>query len=258
MLILEANRLSKNFGGLRALDSLDIEIEHGEIFGLIGPNGSGKTTLLNVTTGFLKPEVGDIKYKGKPIKGLQPYEIAARGIIRTFQVATTLSDLTAKENIIAGSYLKTNDTLWGSFFNTRGYKEQKAKMSQKANQVLTFLGMEERRNVLAGNLAPAEQRKLEIGIALAAEPELLLLDEPAAGLNAEECDELLKIVRSIQHEGATIIIVEHNMKVVMNLCTRIMVIDYGRKVAEGSPPEIAHNDEVISIYLGRDVHAKSK
>ena len=255
MALLDCNRVVKDFGGLRALDSLDFEVEQGAIVGLIGPNGSGKTTLLNVITGVLKPTVGHVVYKGERISGLEPYQIAARGVIRTFQITSIFSNLTARENIIAGRHLKSSSSLWGSFFNTRGYREEEAGLSRKASEILTFLGMKERQSVIAGSLSPAEQRNLEIGIALAGEPELLLLDEPAAGLNPEESTRLVETIQSIQQRGITLAVVEHNMKVIMNLCTRVIVIDYGRKIAEGSPQEIAHNDKVISIYLGRGEYA---
>ena len=256
--ILEANNVSKNFDGLKAIDNLDVQIQEGEIFGLIGPNGSGKTTMLNVTTGFLKPEAGEIKYKGDPINGLESHQIAEKGIIRTFQHAHCLNELTAKENVVAGRYLRASDSILGSVFKTRSYKEEIKKLLQKAEEVLIFLGMEKRIESLAGSLSPGEQRKLEIGIALAAEPELLLLDEPAAGLNTRECDELIKIIRSIRDEGTAVVIVEHNMKVVMNLCTQIMVINFGKKVTEGTPEEIVENKDVISLYLGENVHATDK
>lgn len=255
MAFLECSGVVKDFGGLRALDNLDFEVEEGVIVGLIGPNGSGKTTFLNIVTGLLKVSAGEILYKGEQITGLKPHQIAARGVIRTFQITSIFSNLTAEENIIHGMHLKTNSNLWGSFFNTRGYRKEEAKLPQRTNEILAFLEMEEKRSIVARNLSPAEQRNLEIGIALAGEPELLLLDEPAAGLNPEECTRIVKTIQSIQQSGMTLVVVEHNMKVIMNLCNRVVVIDYGHKVAEGSPQEIAHTDEVISIYLGRGEHA---
>ena len=255
MAILEVRGIVKDFGGLRALDKLDFEVEQGAIFGIIGPNGSGKTTLLNIITGLLKPTAGNILYKGKIIIGLQPHQIAAIGIMRTFQLISIFSNLTAKENIINGMHLKAKNDFWGSIFNTRGYRREAVKLSRKAEEILAFLGMEERQGTSARSLSPGEQRALEIGIALAGEPELLLLDEPAAGLNPEECTRLIKVIHSIQQNGITSIVVEHNMKVVMGLCTRVLVIDYGRKVVIGSPEEIVHNNKVISIYLGREEYA---
>lgn len=251
MAFLECSRVVKDFGGLRALDNLDFEVEEGAIVGLIGPNGSGKTTLLNIITGLSEVSAGHILYKGEQITGLEPHQVAEKGVIRTFQITSLFSNLTAEENIIHGMYLKTNSSLWGSFFSTRGYRKEEARLAQKANEILALFDMGERRSILARNLSPAEQRNLEIGIALAGEPKLLLLDEPAAGLNPEESTRLVETIKSIHQGGITVVVVEHNMKVIMNLCTRVIVIDYGRKIAEGSPHEIAHNDEVISIYLGQ-------
>lgn len=255
MAILECCRIVKDFGGLKALDNLDLKVEEGDVLGLIGPNGSGKTTLLNVITGLLKPTAGDIMYKGRLITDLEPHQIAATGIVRTFQTTSIFSGLTAKQNVIVASHLRTNNNISGAIFNTRGYREEEVKLSQKANEILIFLGMEERKDAIASSLSPAEQRGLEVGIALAGEPELILLDEPAAGLNPEECVRLIKMIQSIQQRGIMLVVVEHNMKVIMNLCNRVVVIDYGHKVAEGNPEEIARNDEVISIYLGREENA---
>lgn len=252
MAMLEVRKVVKNFDGLKALDGLDFEVEQGGIFGLIGPNGSGKTTMLNVIAGLLKPTAGDIIYKKEQITALQPHQIAKKGIMRTFQLISIFSNLTAKENIIHGMHLKTNNNLWGSFFNTKGYRNEMERLSKKADEILTFLGMKGRQDAVSGSLSPAEQRSLELGIALVGEPELLLLDEPAAGLNPEECSKLIKMIQSIQRMGITILVVEHNMKVIMGLCTRVLVIDYGHKVIEGSPEEVAHDEEVISIYLGRE------
>ena len=255
MAILEVREIVKDFGGLRALDKLDFEVEQGAIFGIIGPNGSGKTTMLNIIAGLLKPTAGNILYKGKTIIGLQPNQIAAIGIERTFQLISIFSNLTAEENIINGMHLKAKNDFWGSIFNTRGYRREAVKLSKKAEEIIAFLGLEGREGMSAGSLSPGEQRALELGIALAGEPELLLLDEPAAGLNPEECTRLIKEIQSIQKNGITSIVVEHNMKVVMGLCTRIIVIDYGKKVVVGSPEDIVHNNKVISIYLGREEYA---
>lgn len=251
MVILETKRLSKNFGGLKALDRLDLQIYQGEILGLIGPNGSGKTTYLNVITGFLKPTAGDLLYRSQSIVGLKPHQIAERGVIRTFQLTSLFPNLTVEENIIAGMHLKTKGRILGSFFNTRSYREEEMRLRQKAADILTFMEMQERQGMLAMNLPAVEQRKLEIAIALAGEPNLLLLDEPAAGMNPEESVRLLGLIRSIQQMGITILIIEHNMRVIMRLCTRVAVINYGVKIAEGTPQEISNNDEVISVYLGR-------
>lgn len=251
--ILEGKRLSRDFGGLRALHELDIDVRQGEILGLIGPNGSGKTTLINVVTGFLELTAGNLLYKGQSIKDLKPHQIAERGIVRTFQLTSLLPNLTAEENIIAGRHLKTRGSMWsmwGSFFDTRSYRREEMKLRQKAAEILAFTEMEERRDMLARNLPAVEQKALEIAIALAAEPELLLLDEPAAGMNPQEVVKLLGLIQSIQRMGITIVVVEHNMKVIMGVCTRIVVLNYGAKIAEGTPVEISKNDTVIAVYLG--------
>lgn len=251
MVTLELKELTKNFGGLSALNNLDINIDEGEILGLVGPNGSGKTTCLNVITGFLKPTAGSMLYKGASIVGLKPHQIAERGIIRTFQLTSTFSNLTAKENVISGRYLKTSGSFAGSFFHSRSYREEEEKLSQKADEILAFLGMEGKGDLIAADLPSVDQRKLEIAIALAGEPELLLLDEPAAGMNPEEQDRVINMIRLLRQSGITMVVVEHNMKVIMGLCTRIVVINYGNKIAEGPPEEIVKDEAVISVYLGK-------
>ena len=253
--IVEIERLSKEFEGLKALQGLDIEIQQGAIFGLIGPNGSGKTTLLNVITGFLKPNAGSVVYKGQSIAGLPPYQIAGRGIVRTFQITSTFAELTAEENIIAGSYLKTKGTILGSFLNTRSYGKEEIELRQKAEKILDFMKIPKGRDMPVKDLSAAEQTKVEIAIALAAEPELLFLDEPAAGINLEEQERLVNLIQSINQRGITIGIIEHNMKVIMGLCNRIVVLNNGSKIAEGTPEEISNDERVISVYLGRKKYA---
>jgi len=251
MAILEIKELAKDFGGLRALNRLDIDVNEGEILGLVGPNGSGKTTWINVVTGFLKPNAGSIVYKGESIVGLEPFQIAGRGIIRTFQLTSTFSNLTAKENVISGRYLKASSSLVGSFFHSRSYREEEKRLSQKADEILAFLEMEGKGDMIAADMPSVDQRKLEIAIALAGEPELLLLDEPAAGMNPEEQVRVMNMIRSLQQSGIALVVVEHNMRVIMGLCTRIVVMNYGDKIAEGTPEEIANNEEVISVFLVR-------
>ena len=248
--ILELKRVTKDFGGLRALSNVDIELPEGEIFGLIGPNGSGKTTLLNVITGFFPPTTGAIAYQKESITGLAPYVIATKGIVRTFQITSIFPNLTVEENIINGSYLKTSGSFWGSFFQTKAYRREEMKLRQKAAEISALLGMQGKMGVLSSALGLGEQRRIEIAIALATEPKLLLLDEPAAGLNPTEAVEMVRVLQSIQKMGITLVVIEHNMRVIMRLCTRIAVLDYGVKIAEGTPEEIAKNDKVISVYLG--------
>lgn len=248
--ILELKRVTKDFGGLRALSNVDVELQEGEIFGLIGPNGSGKTTLLNVITGFFPLTAGSIVYKKEPITGLAPYVIATKGIVRTFQITSIFPDLTVEENIINGSHLKTSSSFLGSFFHTKAYRREEMKLRQKAAEISALLGMQGKIGVPANTLGLGEQRRIEIAIALATEPKLLLLDEPAAGLNPTEAVEMVHLLQSIQKMGITLVVIEHNMRLIMQLCTRIAVLDYGVKIAEGTPEEIAKNDKVISVYLG--------
>lgn len=258
MVILELNRLMKNFGGVAALN-LDLHIDEGEIFGLVGPNGSGKTTCINLVTGFLKPTSGDIRYKGESIAGLKPYQIAKRNIIRTFQLSSVFSNLTVTQNIIVARYLKTKHGSIGSFlrsiFNTKDYVKEEKNLAKKADEILSILKMKDKGSIIASKLPSVDQRKLEIAIALACEPELLLLDEPAAGMNPEEVDRLMTIIQSLNMSGITILIVEHNMEVVTGICTRATVISYGVKIAEGTPDEIINNEQVIACYLGEELSA---
>lgn len=252
MVILEVRDLTKNFEGLVAVDSVSADIFEGEIVGLIGPNGSGKTTLFNLITGFLKPAGGQVIYKGEAITALKAHEIVAKGIARTFQLPSVFPDLTVKENVIAGGYLEAKDSVQGTIFNTKNYRIAKEKLDQESMEVLAFIGLEQEANVPAKNLPYGSLRSLEIAIALAVRPRLLLLDEPATGINPEETVKLIELIRLIQEEKRiTVVIVEHHMEVVMTICNRIMVLDCGVKIAEGKPEEVASNPEVISVYLGK-------
>jgi branched-chain amino acid transport system ATP-binding protein len=248
--VLHTVELSVKFGGLNALQDVKIQVREGELFGLIGPNGAGKTTFFNVVTGFLKPTSGSVMFKGEPITGLKSYEIAKRGIARTFQITSIFSDLTCEDNVVLGSYLKVKGNMLGAITRSRSYREGQAKLREKARAILVFVELEEKKNVIAENLSFGDQRKLEIAIALSTEPELILLDEPAAGMNPEESNRMIGLIQSLQKRGLTVIIVEHNMRVVMRLCSQIAVFNSGQKIAEGTPDEIMNNEEVISVYLG--------
>jgi branched-chain amino acid transport system ATP-binding protein len=250
MEILNIKGLEKDFKGLKVLENIDIKIKQNEIFGLVGPNGSGKTTMLNIITGFLRPTAGEVIYKGKPITGLKPHEIAQRRIVRTFQLSSLYPNLTVEQNIITGSHLKASSGLLSSFLQTRRYREEERVLKEKAEEILSFMDMTRQRDVLARNLPFGDDKKLEIAIALATDPELLLMDEPAAGMNPEEQEKLIQLFQLISQMGITILIIEHNMRVIMRLCTSVAVLGYGIKLAEGTPEEIARDEKVISVYLG--------
>jgi branched-chain amino acid transport system ATP-binding protein len=250
MSILKIKNIAKDFGGLRALNKVNFEVQQGEIFGLIGPNGSGKTTMLNVITGFLKPTEGRITFKDEIISGSKPYQIAKKGIIRTFQHTSIFPDLTVEENIVRGAHLHDTSSVLGSFFLSKKYKEKEVELRREVMDILAFVNLKEKSKMIARNLWVAEQKILEIAVALAARPELLLLDEPASGMNLAEALRSMELIKLIQKSGTTIIIIEHNMKVIMQLCSRIVVLNEGTKITEGSPAEVGNNEEVISIYLG--------
>jgi branched-chain amino acid transport system ATP-binding protein len=251
MAIISVNGLAKNFGGLRAIDGIDLEVDAGEILGIIGPNGSGKTTLLNVVSGFVPPTAGTIHYKTQPISGLKPHEIAKLGMVRTFQIASVFGNLTVEENVMHASYLRTTRSLWGSLFCSKAYRRQERLLAERTSAILAFTGLERKRVMPANQLGGGEQRDLEIAIALAAEPEVLLLDEPAVGMNPEEQRGLMRLIRAVHDRGVTVILVEHNMKVIMGICSRVVVLQYGRKIAEGPPEQIVRDSVVMSAYLGR-------
>lgn len=235
MSYFEVKGVTKKFGGLTAVDNLTFTVEQGEIFGIIGPNGSGKTTLFNVINNFYPPTAGEIYFKGKRIDGLSTHEICKLGIGRTFQVVKPLRRMTVLENVMAGAFLRTAST---------------SRARARALEVLDFCSLAHRKDVPAKALPIADRKRLEIARALATNPELLLLDETAAGLNPKETEEAMAIIQKICKAGITIIIVEHVMKVIMGISHRILAINFGREIARGTPQEIARHPEVIKAYLG--------
>jgi branched-chain amino acid transport system ATP-binding protein len=235
MSLLEIRDVSKRFGGLSALSNVSYSVDKGEILGLIGPNGAGKTTLFNVVNGFYPPTKGEVLFKKEKISHLKPHQICKMGIGRTFQVVRPLRRMTALDNVIASSFLRTKD---------------KVKAEEIALEALRFTGLYEDRNVLSKGLPLGKRKKLEITRALATQPELLLLDESFAGLNPSEQNELIDIIRQIRAKGITIMVIEHHMKVIMSLSDRVVVLNYGEKIAEGTPKEIGSNPLVIEAYLG--------
>jgi len=250
MALLELRKLTKVFGGLTAVRDLDLSIEHGEIVGLIGPNGAGKTTVFNAISGVSSPTTGRVFFKGEDITGLKPHSVARKGLTRTFQITTLFSEFTALENIRLGSYLVAGVGFWAAVFNTLRSRKREDELSQRAAELAEFMGLGGRQNEVAKNLSHGHQRALEMAIALVANPELLLLDEPVAGMSLEETSEMMRKIRATQERGVTILLVEHDMKLVMDVCSRICVLNFGAKLAEGNPQAICANREVIAAYLG--------
>jgi branched-chain amino acid transport system ATP-binding protein len=249
---LRLKKLRKEFGGLVAVNDIDLEIEAGEIRGLIGPNGSGKTTLFNLISGFLSPTSGSVTWRGKNITGQPTYKIVSQGITRTFQLTKLISDMTALENLVIACYLHSKLGFLERIFGAKVKGEAEDTVEKKALDLLKLVGIEKVKDELAGALPHGFQRALNIAIALATEPKLLLLDEPATGMNPVETEKLMKIIKSLRDEnGITILLVEHDMKAVMANCDKITVMSFGVKIAEGSPEEVSRNEEVIEAYLGR-------
>ena len=255
--MLEITNLTKHFGGLAAVVDLDLSIIQGEIFGIIGPNGAGKSTILNMIDGSLRPTKGKIIFKGGETTNLAPHRRARGGIARVFQSNIVFSDVSVMTNIRIGFHIHSGIGFWTSFFGVKkSISRQERLLSEKAEEILEFVGLHEEREKEATSLPHASQRKLCLAIALALDPTLLLLDEPLAGMTAEEVASMLTVVRGLREKkGITSIIVEHNMKAIMRLCDRIAVINYGKKIAEGPPREISKNPEVIEAYLGAPEHA---
>jgi branched-chain amino acid transport system ATP-binding protein len=240
MTMLKVERVSKYFGGLAAIRNVSFDIQEGEILGLIGPNGAGKTTLFNVVNGFYKPSKGEVFFKDKNISGLKPHQICKLGVARTFQVVKPLQRMSVLDNVIASAFLRV---------------ESKARAEEIADEALKFTGLYNDRNLISKGLPLGKRKKLEIARALTTQPELLLLDESFAGLNHSELNESIEIIKKIKARGITIMIIEHHMKVIMSISDRIVVINYGEKIAEGTPHEIGNNPLVIEAYLGEAQHA---
>ncbi|WP_077213315.1 ABC transporter ATP-binding protein [Bacillus dakarensis] len=238
--MLEVKNVCRNFKGLQALSDVSFTVEEGTIFGVIGPNGAGKSTLFNCITNYFPPSSGNVYFEGKEITGIKPHKITELGITRTFQHTQVFPQLTVYDNVVTGQYvIKQKDP-----------GRTKTQFDEDVERILKLVGLDSYRETIASNLSMGDQTRLAIGIALATEAKLLLLDEPAAGMNPEETKQLMNLLRNVREQGVTIVLIEHDMKAVMGICERIVVLEYGQKIAEGTPEEIRQNPQVIKAYLG--------
>ena len=250
--ILKVSGVSKRFGGLQALSEVGITITKGQVYGLIGPNGAGKTTFFNVLTGLYTPDSGSFELGGKPYKPSAVHEVAKAGIARTFQNIRLFAEMTALENVMVGRHVRTGSGLVGAVFRTRAFKAEEAAIATRAQELLDYVGIGRFAQYKARTLSYGDQRRLEIARALATDPKLIALDEPAAGMNASEKVVLRELIDQIRKDGRTILLIEHDVKLVMGLCDRLTVLDYGKQIAEGTAAEVQKNEKVIEAYLGAD------
>jgi len=253
--LFEAKGINKRFGGLQALTDVSLTIRKGEVYGLIGPNGAGKTTFFNVMTGAYTPDEGEFVFAGTELPTGKPHLIVERGIARTFQNIRLFREMTALENVMAGHHLRAKSSLWGILTQNRQTREEERLITERAYEMLRYVGIERFATTMARNLSYGDQRRLEIARALATEPQLLALDEPAAGMNATETAQLRELISTIRGDGVTVLLIEHDVKLVMGLCDRVAVLNFGKKIAEDVPAVVQRNQEVIEAYLGSSHHA---
>lgn len=253
MSLLQLKNVTKQFGGLTAVGNVTLTLEKDHIFGLIGPNGAGKTTMFNLITGVYKITEGEILFEGKPIHNLEPYKIADSGVTRTFQNIRLFKNLTAYDNILTACQYTTDYSFFDAILRNRRFKEGEKMLREETEELMEIMGLTERRNMIAGNLPYGLQRRLEIARALALKPKLLLLDEPAAGMNEEETLKLMELIRFVRTRfNLSVLVIEHHMDLIMNLCDHIMVLNFGKTLAEGDATAIQSNPKVIEAYLGEE------